>query len=554
LKYSALNPSHSFLNKPGFAGIVFALNYLHYFILCFFLFTFYVFAQQPTQQWAARYVRPSGSSGLKNYLALDKVGNCYVAGDYLGASNDALVIKYNSDGNQQWARTYQGSGSSVDLPYGILADSLGNTYTVLSSGIDFGPYDIITIKYDPQGSQQWIKVFDSGLSDEPRDIEMDITGNICIGGLSGDQSIIIKYNPAGDTLWVRKYSEPGYRFPGKSITVDSQNNVIIAGTRVTISNGQTQYYIIKYDSNGIFQWARTTSFSAITSLTKVKTDLAGNVIVTGMSLGGRIVTLKYSLGGTFQWQAVYQSPAIGGDTPFDMKVDKLNNVIVTGTGLTRISPVNYDYITIKYSSDGDSLWVKRNNGTGNANDEAYALDLDDSNNVYITGRSVGSHGLWDYYSIKYLPNGLQQWSLRYPDLMNSGGIAYNISVDKLFNIYITGISDSSNSSGYVTIKYSQPVGVITVSSETPKDYLLFQNCPNPFNANTKIKYQLSEASVVNITVYDIAGKNVIELVNENQSSGFYEIDFSANDFSSGIYFCRLVAGHYSDSKKMILIK
>ena len=99
-----------------------------------------------------------------------------------------------------------------------------------------------------------------------------------------------------------------------------------------------------------------------------------------------------------------------------------------------------------------------------------------------------------------------------------------------------------------------------ISSEVPKEYILFQNYPNPFNPKTKIKYQIvknvkHETSNVKLIIYDITGKEVIILVNGKQSAGIYEVDFTGNGYSSGIYFYSLaVEGNVIDTKKMILIK
>src|SRR5205085_11126570 len=345
-------------------------------------------------------------------MALDKVGDCFIAGDYIDASNDAVIIKYTSTGSQDWINTYQGPASAIDYPAGITADSVGNSYVTLLSGDNFGPYDIVTIKYNPLGTQQWIKIYDSGNDDEPFDMTMDNQNNIYIAGISDKSSLIIKYKPNGDTLWTRKYTLAGYSFPVISITVDFQNNVIIGSNKINTTNGGQEYFTMKYDSNGVFQWIMTTSFNALTGLNKVAADNNGNIFATGHSLGGKIVTLKYNSSGVLIWQKIYDGPNSAGDRPNDMKIDRQGNVIITGSS-PGIGAGNNDYITIKYNPNGDSLWVNRYNGNSNDNDEAYSLDLDDSDNIYITGRSINPGTSWDYVSIKYISTGLQAWIATY---------------------------------------------------------------------------------------------------------------------------------------------
>ena len=90
--------------------------------------------------------------------------------------------------------------------------------------------------------------------------------------------------------------------------------------------------------------------------------------------------------------------------------------------------------------------------------------------------------------------------------------------------------------------------------ELPKEFLLMQNYPNPFNPSTKIKYSIKTTDLVQLSVYDILGKEVASLVNENKEAGYYSIDFDASHLPSGVYFYRMQSGEFVSSKKMLLIK
>ncbi|MEJ2196259.1 MAG: aryl-sulfate sulfotransferase [Ignavibacteriaceae bacterium] len=95
--------------------------------------------------------------------------------------------------------------------------------------------------------------------------------------------------------------------------------------------------------------------------------------------------------------------------------------------------------------------------------------------------------------------------------------------------------------------------------ESLLDYTFSQNYPNPFNPSTTIKYQIPEISFVTIKVYDILGREVAALVNEEKPSGRYEVQFNSHsvegrNLTSGIYFYQLKAGQFSETKKMILLK
>jgi hypothetical protein len=91
------------------------------------------------------------------------------------------------------------------------------------------------------------------------------------------------------------------------------------------------------------------------------------------------------------------------------------------------------------------------------------------------------------------------------------------------------------------------------------DYTLFQNYPNPFNPTTNIRYRVPSGSIPNsklvtLKIYDILGHELETLVNEKQSSGIYEVKFDASKYPSGVYFCKLTSGNFSDIKKMLLVK
>jgi len=95
--------------------------------------------------------------------------------------------------------------------------------------------------------------------------------------------------------------------------------------------------------------------------------------------------------------------------------------------------------------------------------------------------------------------------------------------------------------------------VVTVSSVLTKTEL-YQNSPNPFNPSTKISFSLAETGRVNVSVYNVIGQKVAELVNQTMESGIHNVDFNASNFTSGLYIYRLETPNYSKTMKMLLIK
>lgn len=99
-----------------------------------------------------------------------------------------------------------------------------------------------------------------------------------------------------------------------------------------------------------------------------------------------------------------------------------------------------------------------------------------------------------------------------------------------------------------------PVEHETSLNLIPEEYVLSQNYPNPFNPTTKITYSIPEEGYVNLTVYNVLGKQVETLVSENKTAGTYEVTFDASKLSSGVYFYKLNSGRNVITKKMLLVK
>lgn len=98
------------------------------------------------------------------------------------------------------------------------------------------------------------------------------------------------------------------------------------------------------------------------------------------------------------------------------------------------------------------------------------------------------------------------------------------------------------------------VGITRLESSVPNNYSLSQNYPNPFNPSTKIRFDLPKSSLTKLTIYDITGKVIDELINSELLPGAYEITWDATNNSSGVYFYRIETSGFADMKRMVLVK
>jgi uncharacterized delta-60 repeat protein len=189
----------------------------------------------------------------------------------------------------------------------------------------------------------------------------------------------------------------------------------------------------------------------------IAVDPSGNVYVTGSSYtigtGGDYATVKYDRNGNEVWVARYTGPGIY-DSASAIAVDPSGNVYVTGVSGIWTSGV--DYATVKYDRDGNEVWVERYNGPGNHFDRARAIAVDPLGNVYVTGYSRGSGTSGDYATVKYDRDGNEVWVERYNGPGNEGDAASAIAVDPSGNVYVTGFSYGGVTGwDYATLKYDR---------------------------------------------------------------------------------------------------
>nr|WKN35760.1 SBBP repeat-containing protein [Tunicatimonas sp. TK19036] len=424
---------------------------------------------QATEEWTALYNGSGDNTDQAQDIALDAFGNIYVTGWSRNSEGfyDYATVKYDTDGNRQWVAHYDGPGHRDDQAYAVVIDAAGNVYVTGNSDGDEGLPDYATVKYDPEGNQQWVALYSSPgtSSDYAWDIALDAFGYIYVTGSGGDSGdsrdyITVKYDPEGNQQWVSYYDGPANTIDQAfSIAIDAANNAYITGS----SQGGTSdydYATVKYDTDGNQQWiARYNSSSDSTDQARdIAVDAAGNVYVTGRSLSTDsfydYATVKYDTDGNQQWVSRYSAPGYQVEYAWDIALDQAGNVYVTG--LSRSADNGFDYATVKYDPDGTQQWVARYDGPYNANDQARAIALDTFGNVYVTGSSQSISSSDDYATVKYDSDGNQQWVNRYNGPGNQDDHANAIAVDNQGSVYVTGWSTGDNNNyDYATIKYSQ---------------------------------------------------------------------------------------------------
>jgi hypothetical protein len=193
------------------------------------------------------------------------------------------------------------------------------------------------------------------------------------------------------------------------------------------------------------------------------------------------------------------------ETLFDFSVVDLS-------GDSYVEPTNHSFLISRLA---DSLGMLLNP----SDSVNYLIDLTKE----YQNLSSGTYGLTAYCS-PYLSNGTFLWSKVYSNTINLKIV---------------------------------PTAIDQFSVTGPDNFLLSQNYPNPFNSNTVIRYKvpgLATSVHVALKIFDLQGQEVVTLIDENQSAGYHVVDWNASQIATGIYFYRLQAGNFIDSKKMILLR
>ena len=427
-------------------------------------------AQGVREEWVARYNESGNGLDYARDMALDHAGNVYVTGysEIWAFGTGYATIKYDTAGNELWEARYHGP-RHMNFARAIAIDASDNVYVTGSSMGAGTSFDYATVKYDAAGNELWVARYDGPGSDwdVALALALDESGNVYVTGGSygagpSNDYATIKYDGDGKEVWVARYNGPGNGSDfTNAIALDASGNVYITGSSW---GGDTRYdyATIKYDPAGNELWAARHNGPGndVDQARSLAVDIFGNVYVTGWSSGvgtfEDYATIKYDPAGNQLWLARYNGPANSEDLAIALAVDATGDVYVTGSSCG--NRTFSDYATIKYNRVGEQVWLARYNGPGNKWDGAGILALDASGDVYVTGSSWGGDNYWDYATIKYDPAGNELWLARYNGPQMGGDRVSGMVLDASGDVYVTGTSwGGATRLDYATIKYSQPI-------------------------------------------------------------------------------------------------
>jgi len=388
-------------------------------------------------------------------------------------------------------------------------------------------------------------------------------------------------NTTSDSLWFARFNTVNNTF---------QNVNLVTGDPLNIATNIRQYVAANSNQNVAIAWWYPTAPTKLFMKESVNngTSFGGvvNIVTSGYTVNGDQIapwfgadliykpnstTIAFAFNtlapgnfGTAQGsKLLFWSPGINGGNPVNI-ADRTNMAILgdtaafnNRTGLTQVGMTAVSHPSLAYSTGGTRLFCVFS-----------ALQADTSSYNYLYN---------DIYC-SYSDNDGLTWAV--PKQLTNTATTDEIypTISRTANtntsIYVTfSVSECPGSTSFTNTttprckvwqvfrRYNPetgaelPIGITNISNEVPKSFSLFQNYPNPFNPSTKIRFSVSKSSNITIEVFDITGRLVTTLVNnEFVTHGTKEVDFQASNLSSGIYFYKLTAGEFTATRKMMLVK
>ncbi|MEA2104038.1 MAG: T9SS type A sorting domain-containing protein [Candidatus Cloacimonadota bacterium] len=488
-------------------------------IRIFFLFVGIILSSQvvaqtaPDTLWTKTY---GGSYTDHSYsIQLTTDGGYVIVGyteSYGAGNSDFWIIKTNEIGIEEWNQTYGGNSSDV-------AHSVQQTFDggFIIAGFTWsygaGNFDVWIVKTDESGNEVWNQTYGGSYFDLAFSIQQTSDGGYIIAGetetnvTSSKDFWLIKIDEYGNEEWNQIYGGSDQdRAYSVQQTIDG--GYIVAGYTESYGMGNSDFWIVKADENGIEEWNQTYGGNYFDKAYSIIQTTDGGYIIAGYteSYGVGVSDfwiVKTDDSGNEEWNQTY-----GGDY-----FDRANSIQQTSDGGYIIAGYTesygtgqVDFLLVKIDASGTEEWNQTYGGNGY--DYAYSVrQVTDDGYVVAGGTESYGSGLYDIWLIRL-------------------GAENDINFDNI----------SNNQANH------------------------FSNYPNPFNPETTIVFSIQNDSKVELAIYNIKGQKINTLINSEFTTGFHSIIWNGDDnlgkpVSSGIYYYKLnVNGKTEAVKKCLFLK
>ncbi len=462
-----------------------------------------------------------GTGNERAYSIIQTTDGGYIAAGYtasFGAGyRDIYFVKLDASGTLQWSEAV--GGIDDDEVYSIIQTTDGSYVAVgYTNSFGAGNYDIYIVKLDSSGMLQWSKTIGGTDDDRAFSIIQTTDGGYALAGyisFFGADIYIVKLDASGSVQWSTTVGgtdgEAAY-----SIIQTSDGGYAVTGGTFSFGAGVCDIYIIKINPNGALQWNRTIGGTNYDFSWSIIQSTEGDYAVAGYTsapyAAGDIYIVKLNSNGTFQWSRTIGETADVGAYSIIQTTDR--GYMVAGWALS-IGAGYYDLYIVKLDANGNTC----------------ESSTSPTNIVTTPTPTVTAPA---------------------PTVVAP-------------TLTVTTPTPTVSSGGTVTTLCF--VGILPISNEIPSQFALYQNYPNPFNPVTKIKFDIPPSKgareMTRLIIFDILGREISTLVNEQLQPGTYEVEWDPEKsgqagLSSGVYFYKLIVSDASAplsiTKKMVLMK
>ncbi len=522
---------------------------------------------QMVPQWKNVFGIPDYSAGYPKGMVTDSLGNTYMAEDVVNYNtgentcHDPIIRKINSNGITEWYKNLAGVACQDEAAFIIKLhkNSLYISYSRIDTTLSLKTYCIS--KISKEGNILWRTITGTSYSYSTigHEIIFDDNNIYTCGQTNGK---IYKLNDSGnivDSIHVMVNNIDSYVYSFKFLP---QGRMYLIS--YTIENNIYKYYLSLRNADGTIAWSKLIN-GELPRLLHGNDNSIYEYHYRYETLVGYFVSInKYSHAGTLLWtQESLAEREISNNNKYNryplLSLSSDGNLILGVTSAINLFSYQSTAIIKKLNSQtGDSLWTFNPWNTNSLQGQFGNFTQDASGNIYAAYSALTTNWInGDSYSIvKLNSDGMLLRTTANNNFLNRRFNPSFIQILQDNSLIINGYYD-----GHVTfyeqsatIKFSQPVIITPNQNSLPNNFSLSQNYPNPFNPITVISFQLPVAGFTTLKVFDINGKEISDLVNENLSVGEYKINFDASALPSGVYYYKLTSGNFSETKKMILIK
>jgi uncharacterized delta-60 repeat protein len=524
-----------------------------------------------------------------------------------GTDGKAAAI-FNGNVDEAFSIAIQTDGKIIEA--GWTTDSSGNYAFAVARFSQNGSLD------NTFGTNGLVSTFISSgdnTNDKAYSVAIQPDGKIVVAGYSNDTTggsiysafAVARFNPNGtlDNTFgtkgsVRTFINGGGGIDvGRHVLIQPNGKIVVVGMSLIIS----VFYdlgVARFNSDG--KMDNTFGTNGTTSVTAIGDPYDYNSFSCALQPDGKIVVAGSSisfdnvsnvpftvarlnsngtLDNTFGVNGTSGTYISGGDSTNDVcnsvSIQPDGKIVLAGysgrASLTLINDIafavaRFDSNGTKDRTFGTNGTVRAYiNGTDSTSDRAYSAAIQSDGKIVVGGGSSSSLlGQSTFAIARFDSNGTKDSTFgtngtvttTFGSDMNVSDAAMSIALQTDGKILAGGYSQiASGSTVFVLARYltSNMTG-INEDKSLPKSFALEQNYPNPFNPSTTIKYSIPKFGLVTIKIYDILGREVTTLINEEKNAGNYSVEFNASMLASGVYLYRISAGSFEETKKLVLIK